>query len=253
LFEHAIALSTDTDLHSLAALLFNLWVWHHPLHGLMEYQFRSWDLIAKTKVYGKDPVFIFDPVDARNALPNDPEYQIAGKRWRDCPPSLQALFTKAFTTGLKEPSRRVTEGQWQDLFLQLKDGTIFCLSCKAENLWDATSPVPRCWHCKQPVTVPPRLVLHHVRGAHYLVLGTDTKLLGRHLHPLSEEGAAEVLGQVVQNPANPRIWGIRNLTKSPWQAVLPDGTSKEYAPQIAVPLNPGIKLTIAGIVAEIVA
>jgi DNA-binding helix-hairpin-helix protein with protein kinase domain len=115
---------TETDLHSLAVLLFQLWVWHHPLHGEMEYQFHVWDLIAKAKVYGKEPVFIFDPADRRNRLPGDPEYAVAYQRWGDCPPSLQALFTHAFTTGLREPARRVTEGEWQNLFLQLKDGVI---------------------------------------------------------------------------------------------------------------------------------
>ena len=32
--------STDTDLHSLAVLLFNLWGWHHPFHGELEYQIK---------------------------------------------------------------------------------------------------------------------------------------------------------------------------------------------------------------------
>ena len=73
------------------------------------------------------------------------------------------------------------------------------------------------------------------------------------MNPLAEEDGAAVLGQVVQNPANPQVWGIKNLTQSPWSAVLPDGTAKEYPPQIAVPLNPGMKLNIAGAAAEIVA
>ena len=91
--------STETDLHSLAVLLFQLWVWHHPLHGTMEYDVRCWDDPARKKIYGITPVFIFDPTDDRNRLPNDPTYAIAARRWAICPPSLQALFLHAFTDG----------------------------------------------------------------------------------------------------------------------------------------------------------
>ena len=114
--------STETDLHSLAVLLFQLWVWHHPLHGELEYRCRCWDLPAKRKVYGEAPIFVFDPQDRRNQLPNDPDYTTAQRRWQLCPPSLKELFANAFTTGLKEPASRVTEGEWQTLFRQLKDG-----------------------------------------------------------------------------------------------------------------------------------
>ncbi|HUK92851.1 MAG TPA: serine/threonine-protein kinase, partial [Methanomicrobiales archaeon] len=72
--------STETDLHSLAVLLFNLWCWHHPFHGRMEYELRVWDIPAKRKVYG-NPVFIFDPADAGNRPPRDPDYETVVTRW----------------------------------------------------------------------------------------------------------------------------------------------------------------------------
>jgi DNA-binding helix-hairpin-helix protein with protein kinase domain len=244
--------STDTDLHALAVLLFNLWVWHHPLHGLLEYQFHSWDIPAKVHVYGKAPVFIFDPVDARNRLPNDPDYTTAQKRWSWCPPSLQALFLRAFTQGLREPARRVTEGEWQNLFLQLKDGLLLCPTCQAENLWEPSQPAPACWHCRQALARPPRLLITHAAGQQCVLLGKGAKLLRRHVKPASAEpDQATVLGEVVQHPTDPQIWGIRNLTANPWDAALPDGTPRQYAPQKAVPLRAGLKLFLEGATAEI--
>ena len=47
--------STGTDLHSLAVLLFKLWMWHHPLHGLQEERIRSLDDAAYLLLYGKIP------------------------------------------------------------------------------------------------------------------------------------------------------------------------------------------------------
>jgi DNA-binding helix-hairpin-helix protein with protein kinase domain len=243
--------STETDLHSLAVLLFNLWVWHHPLHGEMEYQFRNWDQVAKKKVYGKDPVFVFDPKDRRNQLPGDPAYVGAGKRWAQCPTALKDLFVKAFTVGLTEPGRRVTEGEWQSLFLQLKDGVISCSHCKAENIWNVNMMALNCWHCGKTTAIPPRLVISHPGGKHFVLLSKGAKLFKRHIDQAAAEDALMVLGEVVQNPANPQIWGIKNLTKTPWTGTLPDGSTKEYVPQKAVPLNPGIKLNIGGTTAEI--
>jgi DNA-binding helix-hairpin-helix protein with protein kinase domain len=250
----AVHPSTETDLHSLAVLLFYLWVWHHPMHGEMEYQVRSWDIPAKKHVYGLAPVFVFDPTDERNKLPNDPDYLTAGKRWTTCPPSLRALFTKAFTEGLKDPGRRVTEGEWQNLFLQLKDGTLSCPDCRAVNLWELRQPSLACWHCKKPVSIPPRLAITHPGAKHYVLLTRGTKVLRRHIDPLvPEDHANDMIGQVVQNPASPLIWGVRNLTTSPWVATAADGKSVEVGPQKALPLSAGVKVNIAGTTAEILA
>lgn len=245
--------STETDLHSLAVLLFNLWVWHHPMHGILEYQFHSWDLPAKMRVYGKSPVFVFDPDDTSNRLPNDPDYATAGKRWSFSPPSLRSLFTRAFTVGLRDPARRVTEGEWQNLFLQLNDGVVACSQCQAENLWEPLISTLTCWHCARAVAIPPRLMIAHASGKYPVMLSKGARLLQRHVNPHAIESEAfAVIGQVVQNPANPQVWGIKNLSSGPWKAQLPDGSAKEYLPQKSVPLNPGIRLLFAEVAAEIV-
>jgi DNA-binding helix-hairpin-helix protein with protein kinase domain len=190
-----ISFQMETDLHSLAVLLFQLWVWHHPLHGELEYRCRCWDLPAKRKVYGETPVLVFDPQDRRNPLPNDPDYTTAARRWQHCPPSLQALFTKAFTTGLKEPASRVTEGEWQTLFRQLKDGVLNCGGCQAVNLWDSTRPSLECWHCHQPIALPPKLVLQRHGRTHTLLLSRTAKLRQRHVDPFATDGKAKGAGQ----------------------------------------------------------
>lgn len=243
--------STETDLHSLAVLLFNLWVWHHPLHGSLEYQIHVWDLPAKRRIYGEMPIFIFDPKDKRNQLPNDPAYHIAKQRWGYCPPSLQVLFTRALTDGLQHPARRVTEGEWQGLFLQLKDGAISCPTCQAENLWHPGQTTLMCWHCENAMVIPPKLVFKHASGPHSLLLTHKAKLLQRHIKPTTETPNV-VLGEMTQNPNNPNMWGIRNLTKTVWVATFPDGIAKTVEPQRAASLNVGLKLKIGEMEAMIV-
>ena len=245
--------STETDLHSLAVLLFYLWVWHHPMHGEIEYGFRSWDIPAKRRVYGENPVFIFDPDNVNNRLPKDPDYSGAARRWTYCPPSLQALFTRAFTVGLRDPAARVTEGEWQRGFLELKDNVISCPACSARNLWDAGMQSILCWHCKQPIRIPPALKLSHVRGTSWLLLTPDTVLRRRHIEPTAESGNAdEIWGVVVQHPSDPTIWGLRNQTRAPWTATYANGEVNEIVPQRAAPIGDGLRLKIDGTTATVV-
>ena len=56
--------STQTDLFSLAVLLFYLFHIHHPLEGQKEAAIKCFDLPAMTKLYGTEPLFIFDPANA---------------------------------------------------------------------------------------------------------------------------------------------------------------------------------------------
>jgi DNA-binding helix-hairpin-helix protein with protein kinase domain len=245
--------STETDLHSLAVLLFHLWVWHHPLHGEMEFRLRVWDLPAKRKVYGEQPLFVFHPTDTRNRLPEDPDYSTAKKRWQYCPASLRVMFTRAFTTGLAEPKRRVTEGEWQREFLQLRDSIVQCGSCHAENFDEYRGAPSRCWHCGIPVPPHPKLAVRHAAGIHYLTLSEGTKILKRHLStPWQEEESDIPLGEVTRHPQQPGVWGIRNLSPQSWKAIPAGGEPVEIPPQKAVPLNPGFRIIIEGSEVEIV-
>jgi DNA-binding helix-hairpin-helix protein with protein kinase domain len=244
--------TTETDQHSLAVLLFQLWFWHHPMHGKIEYQLRSWDLIAKRHVYGETPIFIFDPDNKRNQLPGTPEYVGVQRLWEICPASLKEDFTRAFTVGLRKPGMRVTEGEWERLFLELKDRIVPC-RCGADNFWEAGQLILFCWHCNQPVTQPPVLLFSYFGRSHPLLLTPGTKLQQRHINPhVGEAKATTVIGEVAENPQNRQILGIRNLSQKPWKAFLPNGKVMDVPPQKAIRIYPRLKLTIADTSAEVI-
>ena len=236
--------STSTDLHSLAVLLFELWMWHHPMHGDLECAIRSWDIPAKKRVYGENPVFVFDPVDSSNR-PNDPDYRTVRKRWELCPKSLRTAFESAFTTGLKEPAKRVTEGQWQQLFLQLKELLVRCPACGVEVFCEPSEAATVCGHCRTAVPVPVRLEIDTGAGNFYLLLTSTTELARFHMRPSSgRSDNEEVLGRMVQNPNNPGQFGIRNLTATAWKVRYVDGSTSEVPPQKAVPLTANAEVLI---------
>ena len=245
--------STATDLHALAVLLFYLWVWHHPLHGEMEYRYHCWDIPAKKQVYGISPVFIFDPENPANRLPDDPDYCVAKKRWALCPPALKEMFVRAFTEGLTNPGRRVTEGEWQNLFLDIKDRLISCPHCRAENFAEPAAPAGACWNCGHGLVSPPFLEIRRPGGISGIALVLGAAILSRHITPPNgdDDGSREI-GRVVAHPSIAGAAGIRNLSKTAWQASFPDGTIADVPPGRAVPLNPQTSITIDGVTCTIV-
>jgi DNA-binding helix-hairpin-helix protein with protein kinase domain len=240
--------STQTDLHSLAVLLFYLWVWHHPFHGEMEYTFHCWDIPAKKSVYGKNPIFVFDPHNTVNQLPHDPDYMTARERWGYCPRELKETFIRAFTDGIRNPDRRVTEGEWQNLFSGIRDRVVTCRKCRAENFCTPTGEQVRCWHCRSLVPVPPFLHIHRPGGDLQVALSIGTKLRRRHLVQSSgSDDGSEIMGEVVPHPAIPGAAGIRNLSSLVWHSQFSNGTGTDIAPGRAVPLGPGTIITVNGV------
>ena len=244
--------STQTDLHSLAVLLFYLWVWHHPFHGEMEYRFHCWDIPAKKKVYGETPVFVFDPRDMSNGLPADPDYSTAKERWEWCPKALKDAFIRAFTDGLQDPGRRVTEGEWQSLFGGIKDRIMLCPACRAENfVGEDNSPV-RCWHCKGPVAEPPTLHVRRSGGEAWISLSIGTTIRRRHIsQSFGNDDGSAIIGEIVPHPTVKGAAGIRNRSASVWNASFSDGKQSEIPPGRALPLNPGTTITMEGVNATI--
>lgn len=236
--------STLTDLHSLAVLFFMMWMWHHPFHGDMESNIRSWDIPAKRKIYADEPVFIFNPHNKAN-YPNDPDYKNVRVRWQACPPLLKATFTKAFVDGLHHPEKRPRELEWFDCFVRMKDNIIECPSCGAQNIWDPEISKFTCWNekCGKNIPIPLRLILTTQKGAFSFILKRDS-VISKYYENGSMEELEHNMAMIVQNPQNPSVWGLRNLTETPWQATMPEGKIQEVPPQRAVPLVPGTKFTM---------
>ena len=90
--------STRTDLFSLAILLFYMLYVHHPLEGKRESEIKCFDLPAMTKLYGTDPVFIFDPKNRSNEpVPGYHDNAIAF--WPIYPQFIRDRFTQVLPRG----------------------------------------------------------------------------------------------------------------------------------------------------------
>lgn len=212
--------SKDTDRYSLSVLLFYLFMVNHPLEGKLEASIRCMDMAARVKLYGTDPVFIFDPNNKTNR-PVKGIHDNATIYWPLYPEKLRQIFTKAFTVGLNEPSKRITEPEWMTLFSNMMSGMLQC-SCGAQLFYDehleAKGVAHTCWNCGKTVQVPNKIII----GKNRVLLNQNTKLL--HHHVYDDFDMDTVVGSVVQNPKNQALWGIRNEDKVNWTYQKADGT-----------------------------
>jgi serine/threonine protein kinase len=235
--------STGTDLYSLSVLIFYLLMFHHPLQGRRELDHACFDRGVERQLFGTEPLFVFDPEDDSNA-PDPVVHGAVLQYWPLYPRYLRDDFTRAFTVGLREPSRRVREGVWRSHLSRLLDGIVVC-ACGRENLTDDGVPMGACWSCG--VALPPPVRLRF--GPRVLVLNAGTRVTGHHLR--RDYAHDDTVAEVVVHPSRPDLWGLRNHTSATWSVAGPDGSAQEVGPGRSIGLLPGATLQIGGVTATI--
>ena len=240
--------SRETDYFSLSVLLFYLLHIQHPLTGKKILSIRSWDLPAREKLYGKEPVFIFDPNDTSNAAIDDKKIDPLGEAgrnaipyWNDIYPTvLKNAFMQNFTTGIRNPQERVLGSAWKDVLTEARDSIFSCENCGSDNFFDSKIGAKNCWSCKKIC----RPKFQFELGDHKIALAPGTKIYKFHIENRSADSQSPVVGEVVQHPHRPEVWGIKNLTKSTW-AAQPDGKGMVEVPHgKSVPVFNGTKVTM---------
>ncbi len=217
-----------SDLYSLAILLFYLLFISHPLEGELEYNIKCLDVPAMNKLYGENPVFIFDPQNKSNR-PVKGVHDNALIYWNLYPSYIKDAFTKAFTEGIKDPHNgRVRETIWRQLLLSLKNSILYC-KCGAENFYDKSireGNGHKCWSCGQKLIAPPMLVI----GNSNIMLNYDSKVYPCQIDSEAPYEFKEPIARMVQNPINPSVWGLNNMSKETIYATTTDGTVNKIPP-----------------------
>ncbi|MGN0650590.1 MAG: protein kinase [Oscillospiraceae bacterium] len=223
-----------TDRYSLAVVLFRLLLRGDPLEGSRVLKSVCLTEEAERRHYGFDPMFVYNPEDDSNRPVRGVHNNII-KFWRIMPDYIREAFTVSFTRGLFEPEKRLLEKQWLDLLIRLR-GDICGCSCGAQSFLQAFERdeegrlVCRCGiHSEPPLSLN--------SGKNRVILFDGAKLFSQEL---------EITAQVVRNKLNPALWGLKNLSDTSWQCVLPNGQSKEIPSGGAAPLFVGTRVTIGG-------
>jgi DNA-binding helix-hairpin-helix protein with protein kinase domain len=240
--------SRITDLHALAVLLFNILMIAHPLKGRKEFSlpYEAWDPDCSKRLYGTEPVFIFDSGNRSNE-PVPGHHDAALNFWPIYPQFIRDLFTRAFTAGLRDPDDRPTENEWRRAMCKLRDAICICGNCGAENFYDLVylrtsggAPGP-CWCCRQMLRLPPRVKL----GNDVVMLTPGVQLFPHHLEGRLYDFSAP-LAEVIPHPL-----GLRNVSTRTWKSSSSANPAEEVPPGYMVPLVPGMKIDFGSVLAEV--
>lgn len=108
-----------SDYYSLSVILFQLFYINHPLEGRKTWS-KPMDKDDEMEYFGRHPLFVCDPVDKTNGFYQD-YTEAVQKRWKIFPSALTEAFMTAFTIGLKNPQKRLTDQDWMKVIQQSYD------------------------------------------------------------------------------------------------------------------------------------
>ena len=233
--------SADTDRYSLAVLLFFFLHGGHPLDGRREANIRCLDVPALDRLYGFEPLYIWDPDDDSNRpVPGIHDNPIAFRDMYPC--ALTDLFRRSFTEGLQYPIRRVRESVWRKTFAGAIDSIWLC-GCGAENfaeIHDRTIAAPSggksCWSCGKLLVLPPRIKI----GDAVVLLNRATRLFGYHVGSTRDDDTP--IAEVAPHPRVPNLFGLRNLGTEKWTLTRPDGKVEDVPPGRAASILDGNRI-----------
>ena len=241
--------SRNTDLYSLAVLLFYMFMLGHPLEGKLEADIKCMDVFAMNRLYGTSPLFVFDPDNKANRPVRGYQDNVL-IYWDLYPQSIKNLFTQSFTEGLKTPNKRITERQWLDAFANLITGIVECPNCGAEVFYDykkvETGVAHICWSCQGTVKMPASLLLKK----HRILLTGNAKVYSHHIY--NDYDMNSIVGAVVQNPNNPSLWGLKNMSSDSWTYIKADGAQVPLPVGRSAAIVKGAKVDFGNIVGEFI-
>lgn len=134
----------------------------------------------------------------------------------------------------------------------LRDSLFKC-ACGTPNFYDlnimtGSGGYPgNCWHCGKEPKLPFRIRI----GKSVVMLNADTKLSPHHMDDGRDFDFSTPVAEVVRHPADPNVWGLKNLGAEKWVAILPDGTLRDIESGRSVVLATNTKIAFGRVDGEI--
>ena len=214
-----------TDRFSLAVVLFMLLIGYHPLEGVKT-NYPALTNKYEKKIYGTEPLFIFDENDASNA-PHDVIHKNAPIMWNFFPSFVKAAFQQSFSQeSLLEGKNRLLEQDWLNILMRLKSSIVRCPHCGEEMFLESDKPTA-CQSCKKIVKAAG--YLNFAKRANHEVtvpIFNGVVLYDYHMDSSSEDFTTEA-AHVLEKPGK---FGLKNNSRFNWSVKTPEG--KIFARQI---------------------
>ena len=221
-----------SDRFSLAVVLFRLlFVGQHPLEGQYSTPPCMTERLEKI-FYGQDPVFIFDPQDARNK-PTPILNKAAMVLWPYYPDFIKSLFIKTFNkSSYQNPYSRLVVGEFITDFTRLRSSVVACPKCGKEIILQEGKETT-CHGCG---AVRRAIVYVDFNGIYRTPAAPGTMLY-------SEDGP-DAFAEFLLNREK-TVLSIKNLTQDIWRVVYTDNRVEMVQHGQSVPVEPNMKIYIS--------
>lgn len=239
-----------SDRFSLAIVLFLLLLRNHPLEGKRYVLIKDIDDPdecdrAALDIYCRNPIFILDPKDCSNR-PVKENHENVYRFWPLYPPYIHRLFERAFEKSVMKwdgtnREKRTREEEWLKKFVFLRESLIPCPNCKQGTFFNLLEKKYRCMNCGKEFLRPAILNINK----HLVPLKPGIEIYRYEVDsskPCSMDNIDEIVGTVVQNKSNSRIWGIKNMSTEVWYRCTPSGKRERIGPQKIIRIIRGISI-----------
>lgn len=225
-----------TDYFSLAVILFILFYLNRPFEGRRVVNCPCLTEYAERKLFGKECVFIMDPLDNSNR-PDPRLHKNVMRRWALFPRILRETFIKAFSKeAIQNPTKRVMDKTWQQVLLQIRSLYVKCPHCGKETFIDTEASRSQCVRCKQIIERPMILKV----GNYRIPMLDGQKIYKCQSQASMNVDFSDIFGVVVKNSLNKL--GIKNTSGVTWAVILPNGEIRNVEDGRGLPILPDLKI-----------
>lgn len=233
--------NTQSDLFSMAVIMFMLLCMGHPLEGKRSLHPAIGSSERQKALYGGDPIFMMDPYNKENAA--DPHiHSNVISVWKCLPSYMREAFQKSFSQdGLKKPQTRLTESDWIRLLARFRSDIVFC-ECGNEAFTEDAQPT-YCDACGMRIISENYIQL----PTHRMPISRDARIYKCQVEVCNASEALDPIAQVVSsnNPNAPL--GVMNASDETWNAVTSKGVEREVPKGAVIPVKAGIRFTAKGV------
>lgn len=227
-----------SDRFSMTVILYILFCLNHPLEG-KRYFTDALTPKLQEKLYGTEPLFMFDKYDNSNA-PDAQNNINSIVVWNCLPKYIKDIFWSAFSQeSFVKPSRRPSELDWLKELSRFRSEIVPC-SCGRNELFTDNAKAVKCEVCGKIYRAPFRLELRD-----YSIPTVNMARLYRcQLGVCNVDSALDIVAGIIEKPSQPGVYGLRNKTGRTIRAFTPSGVEKKVSPEQVIPFKDGISIII---------
>jgi len=225
----------QSDLYTLAVLLFKLFFHDHPLEGRAVVSENTLNKEYIMRHYKEKPVFILDPSNDINRPVRGVHYTIISM-WKKYPNYLKNMFMKTFCEYIFIKEDRYTVTDWLKVLLRLKSDVLRCVCGKEDFSFMLGTTREGYYVCKHCGSKYHSLYFTNQDFSIPICQGT---LLYKAFFKNTNIVTTEAIGEVIENKIHKDLYGIKNIGEKTWQCYTNKGENKSIKQGEVLPIFNG--------------